>query len=478
MSKPAITVEGLSKAYRIGLKEEIPDTIFQAATGWVRAPWRNLRRLRRLNTFAGASATGRDEERGRGGEGERGSANGNGNGHWEAGQGESVKGRGPIDEADLIWALKDVSFEVGEGEVVGIIGRNGAGKSTLLKVLSRITEPTRGEVRIRGRVSSLLEVGTGFHPELSGRENIYMNGTILGMTKREIDRKFDEIVDFSGVEKFLDTPVKRYSSGMNVRLAFSVAAHLEPEILIIDEVLAVGDFEFQRKCLGKMQDVAGAGRTVLFVSHNMAAVLNLCFRGIVLSGGAVTNSGMISTVVDNYLQSGIDATFGGTGACAANRRAGTGQVAITDAQICSVRGESLRSIRAGEPFRIVFRLRSAKSANCVGAPTTNVAVGIGIFDQHGRRVCGMNSVDTAGMSLQMQSGSECTAQCEIASPNLAPGRYHLNLLAKDADSNVLYDCVENALVLSIEPSDVFGTGRTGGGFSVMYLVPEWDFQLS
>jgi lipopolysaccharide transport system ATP-binding protein len=189
------------------------------------------------------------------------------------------------DEVEEFWALTDVSFEIKRGEVVGIIGRNGAGKSTLLKVLSRITEPSKGRVEIRGRVASLLEVGTGFHPELTGRENIYLNGAILGMTRAEIRRKFDEIVAFAEVEKFLDTPVKRYSSGMYVRLAFAVAAHLEPEILVVDEVLAVGDAEFQQKCLGKMKDVAGRGRTVLFVSHNMAAIQALCSRGVVLQGG-------------------------------------------------------------------------------------------------------------------------------------------------------------------------------------------------
>ncbi|MFN5334310.1 MAG: ABC transporter ATP-binding protein, partial [Bacteroidota bacterium] len=186
-------------------------------------------------------------------------------------------------DSDYVWALRDINFEVEHGEVLGIIGRNGAGKSTLLKILSRTTAPTTGSVKIKGRVASLLEVGTGFHPELSGRENIFLNGAILGMTKREIERKFDEIVDFAGVERYIDTPVKRYSSGMYVRLAFAVAAHLEPEILIVDEVLAVGDAEFQKKCLGKMKDVSvNEGRTVLFVSHNMAAVANLCSKAIVM----------------------------------------------------------------------------------------------------------------------------------------------------------------------------------------------------
>jgi lipopolysaccharide transport system ATP-binding protein len=205
------------------------------------------------------------------------------------------------DTTEEFWALKDVSFEVKRGEVVGIIGRNGAGKSTLLKVLSRITEPTEGQVTIEGRVASLLEVGTGFHPELTGRENIYLNGAILGMTRVEIKRKFDEIVAFAEVEKFLDTPVKRYSSGMYVRLAFAVAAHLEPEILVVDEVLAVGDFEFQKKCLGKMSDVANSGRTILFVSHNMGSIASLCQTAIHLKNGRIATTGPIRDVIDSFL---------------------------------------------------------------------------------------------------------------------------------------------------------------------------------
>lgn len=201
----------------------------------------------------------------------------------------------------ILWAVKDISFDVKKGEVLGIIGRNGAGKSTLLKILCRITDPTKGRARIRGRISSLLEVGTGFHQELTGRENVYLNGTILGMTKAEVKRKFDEIVDFSGVERFIDTPVKRYSSGMKVRLAFSVAAHLEPEILIIDEVLAVGDADFQKKCLNKMEDVGQQGRTVLFVSHNMPAVSRLCDRAVLLENGQVVENGRTDDVIVKYL---------------------------------------------------------------------------------------------------------------------------------------------------------------------------------
>jgi lipopolysaccharide transport system ATP-binding protein len=215
-----------------------------------------------------------------------------------------VRGRQIVqgDEVEEFWALKDVSFEVGRGEVVGIIGRNGAGKSTLLKILARITEPTEGRVTIRGRVASLLEVGTGFHPELSGRENIFLNGAILGMTRAEIKRKFDEIVAFAEVERFLDTPVKRYSSGMYVRLAFAVAAHLEPEILVVDEVLSVGDAEFQKRCLGKMSEVAGGGRTVLFVSHNMGAVKALCGRGVVLQNGRTAFDGSTEQAISQHLR--------------------------------------------------------------------------------------------------------------------------------------------------------------------------------
>lgn len=207
--------------------------------------------------------------------------------------------------SDYVWALRDINFEVQQGEVLGVIGRNGAGKSTLLKILSKVTTPTNGQVRIRGRIASLLEVGTGFHPELSGRENIFLNGAILGMTKQEIQLKFDEIVDFSGVERYIDTPVKRYSSGMYVRLAFAVAAHLEPDILIVDEVLAVGDAEFQKKCLGKMKDVSERdGRTVLFVSHNMLAIKNLCYKAVFLDNGMIKYSGLVQDTLNEYMLNG------------------------------------------------------------------------------------------------------------------------------------------------------------------------------
>lgn len=274
MSDKAIVVENLSKIYRIGAQVEKSESIVSAVGSFVRSPLINFRRYRSLYNFDDVLST-------------------------------ADKGAG---RDDILWALRDVEFEVTEGEVVGIVGVNGAGKTTLLKVLSRITPPTTGLARSRGRVSSLLEVGTGFHPELTGRENVYLNGTILGMRKKQIDQKFDEIVDFSGIEQFLDTPVKRYSVGMRVRLAFAVAAHLEPEILIIDEVLAVGDAEFQRKCLSKMETVGQSGRTVLFVSHNMAAVTRLCQRGILLDAGTVVADGPAAEVVSQYLSAGQGTT--------------------------------------------------------------------------------------------------------------------------------------------------------------------------
>ena len=252
------------------------------------------------------------------------------------------------DSREDFWALKDISFEIKQGERVGIIGRNGAGKTTVLKLLSRITEPTTGRIEITGRVASLLEVGTGFHPELTGRENIFLNGAILGMSKAEIKMKFDEIVSFAEIEKFLDTPVKRYSSGMYVRLAFAVAAHLEPEILIVDEVLAVGDAQFQKKCLGKIEDVGKAGRTVLFVSHNMSAVSSLCDRGIVLSEGKLLYDGATPAAISNYLIFGTDAVY--------TRRDAylPAHPVITKAWFENASGEPTTRYYAGEPVSLVI----------------------------------------------------------------------------------------------------------------------------
>lgn len=262
----AIIVENLGKQYHLGLKEERHDSLLKSAGAWLSSPVKNFRRLRRLSGV-------HDDE-----------------------------------AADILWALRDVSFTIDRGEVVGIVGRNGAGKSTLLKILSRITPPTEGRVILNGRVSSLLEVGTGFHPELTGRENVYLNGTILGMRKSEVDRAFDEIVAFAEVEKFIDTPVKRYSSGMRMRLAFAVSAHLQSDILLVDEVLAVGDAAFQEKCLNKMEGVVKVGRTVLLVSHNMQVIQRLCNRALLFQNGQLAASGPPAAIVDHYLSDALAAS--------------------------------------------------------------------------------------------------------------------------------------------------------------------------
>ncbi len=307
----AIRVERLSKRYRIGLQEERHHTLVGTVLRLAAQPVRNLRRLRNLTAF------GDDEQ----------------------------------DAEDIIWALKDVSFEVKRGEVVGVIGRNGAGKSTILKILSRITYPTDGMVEISGRVGSLLEVGTGFHPELTGRENVYLNGTLLGMRKAEVDRKFDEIIEFSGVAKFIDTPVKRYSSGMKVRLAFSVAAHLDPEILLVDEVLAVGDVGFQKKCLGKIRDVAQEGRTVLFVSHAMQAVRNLCDRTLYVESGKLVSDGPTHAVIRNYLTGG-DVRRTVRAWHDAGSRPGDEMFKLKAVKILDGNGTSLPIFRTSESIRI------------------------------------------------------------------------------------------------------------------------------
>ncbi len=270
----AISVESLSKIYRLGVERHTQDNMATAIASFFRNPLANYRRYRSLYDFSDVDLVNLEDG-------------------TESGSRD-----------DILWALRDVSFEVPCGQILGIVGHNGAGKSTLLKILSRITAPTSGRARIQGRVGSLLEVGTGFHQELTGRENVYLNGTILGLRKREVDSLFDEIVDFAGVEKFLDTPVKRYSSGMKVRLGFAVAAHLNPEVLIVDEVLAVGDAEFKRKCLGKMESIGEEGRTILFVSHNMPQVTRLCNRVLMMENGKIVKDGGPHEVVEAYLSSG------------------------------------------------------------------------------------------------------------------------------------------------------------------------------
>jgi lipopolysaccharide transport system ATP-binding protein len=346
------------------------------------------------------------------------------------------------------WALKDVSFEVWPGEVVGVIGRNGAGKSTLLKILSRITSPTKGRVELFGRVASLLEVGTGFHPELTGRENIFLNGAILGMSKAEIRRKFDEIVSFAEVEQFIETPVKRYSSGMYVRLAFAVAAHLEPEILIVDEVLAVGDVKFQAKCLGKMQDVAGSGRTVLFVSHNMGAVQSLCSRCLYLREGAIAADDTTENAIAAYLRN-----FLPTAMSLSQRtdREGNGAVRFEEVQVLgATTGSKFAPVVTGGPLRILLDVRSdtAYSAQSVEAA-------VAISDRNGNRVTTFATVFVqAAIALEPPLTQFV---CEIDELPLAPGEYSLYLWI--AINGKTADRVENAARFTVHESDFYGSGR-------------------
>jgi len=348
----------------------------------------------------------------------------------------------------ILWALKDVSFEVAPGDVIGIIGRNGAGKSTLLKVLSRIAEPTTGRVELYGRVASLLEVGTGFHPELSGRENIFLNGSILGMTRKEIETKFDEIVAFAEVEKFMDTPVKRYSSGMYVRLAFAVAAHLEPEILIVDEVLAVGDAAFQKKCLGRMRDVASTGRTVIFVSHNMAAVSSLCSKAMVLWEGKVEYPlGSVEGAIQQYLSQVHKITK--TKLADRTDRQGNGKVRIKDFVTCDKQGNELEYLATGQEvdFRIYY---SSNEANL-----QNVSVAIGI-SSNSLGFVSMLSNQVAGDTFE-SIARDGYFTCKIKKLPLAPGSYTANLTIRAND--VILDWIQQAVTLVVEPGDFYGTGR-------------------
>jgi lipopolysaccharide transport system ATP-binding protein len=357
--------------------------------------------------------------------------------------------------ADLthsIWALQDVSLSVKKGEVVGIIGHNGAGKSTLLKILSRITDPTHGEIAYRGRLGALLEVGTGFHPELTGRENVYLNGAILGMKRAEINARFDEIIGFAGVEQFVDTPVKHYSSGMYVRLAFAVAAHLEPEILIVDEVLSVGDAEFQKRSLGKMQDVAGSGRTVLFVSHNMAAVASLCDRGVLLDHGSVTAIGTSEDVIKTYQDSIADRT---AYIPLTDRRDRTGSGALRYTRIAfrsMYDGVTLEnnSATSGQPLQI--RLGYQTKDNM---PLHNVTIALHISDYLGRRLITCFTEYTGDSFKIIPAHGEFI--CEIPRLNLTAGHYQIELGSRV--NGVVADRIVSAGTLDVLGGDFYETGK-------------------
>ena len=349
------------------------------------------------------------------------------------------------------WAVRDVSFDVRRGQVLGLIGRNGAGKSTVLKMLSRITVPTEGRAELYGRLGSLLEVGTGFNTELTGRENVYLNGAIMGMGHAEIDRKFDAIVDFSGVEKFIDTPVKRYSSGMYVRLAFAVAAHLEPEILIVDEVLAVGDAAFQKKCLGKMDSVAKEGRTVIFVSHNMAAVQHLCTHGIVLGEGSIAFQGSAVDASEYYLGSAISRTHGRADLTVHSGRSADCSPVIKALGLCAPDGKPgyVDSVRPGDDllFEIHFDTGDRVLDNAV----------LGVQSALGERVFTVGARFSREFRWKMQGAGVLT--CRVPRAALAPGEYRVMVAMGRRINPQDVDCVEDALTFRVETLDYFGTGE-------------------
>jgi len=366
-------------------------------------------------------------------------------------------------EGEQIWALRDVDFQVGQGEALGIIGRNGAGKSTLLKILTRVTAPTLGEIKIKGRIASLLEVGTGFHPELTGRENIFLNGAILGMSRGEISRKLDEIVDFSGVEKFIDTPVKRYSSGMYVRLAFAVAAHLESDILVVDEVLAVGDAEFQKKCLGKMSDVTSEGRTVLFVSHNMGAIESLCQRVMYIDIGNIKGDGPASQIISQYLSQNAQNSPSIDLSTHPGRRPGMKPILLR-AQYIAEDGSINSSFQSGD--NVTFDITLDPKKDDYLYPSISIAV----FNHVGVLVCKLSSEIQSTISWDLLQRK--SIRCIWPDCRLAPGRYHINF--GFANKTEVIDYVEYAAVLDIHESDLYGTGK----YSTGLLLPHVEWRIN
>jgi ABC-type polysaccharide/polyol phosphate transport system ATPase subunit len=417
MSSLAIRVESLSKQYRKGAARSRKDrpTLREAIATSLSAPFQNLRTIRGL----GAS--------------------------------------GQPDAAELVWALRDISFELREGEVLGIVGGNGAGKSTLLKILSKITEPSSGRAEVLGRVGSLLEVGTGFHSELTGRQNVYLNGAILGMSRREIAQKFDEIVDFSGVAAFIDTPVKRYSSGMQVRLAFAVAAYFEPDIMIVDEVLAVGDAEFQRKCLGKMDAAASDGRTVLFVSHNINAVQRLCTRCILLKSGRLVADGTVADVTRQYVTDSMDASVVAPPErwiqLQNTARQGSGEARFD--RVCYASDNPTVAFRAYSGGTVEFLIEIYSDAE-----RRANSLAVTLYDQNGTKLVNADTIEI-GHHVQLRHGRTVVA-CRISALHLRPGIYVVGLWLAD-DPGRVYDHIPAALLLDVADVQIHSFGGRGPG---------------
>ena len=420
MSDLVIRVENLGKRYRIGARKKQANTLRESLQNLVASPFDYLR-----STL-----------------------------------------RGPSEE-EIIWSLKDVSFEVKQGEVVGIIGRNGAGKTTLLKVLSRITEPTEGRAILNGRVASLLAVGTGFHPELTGRENIYLNGAILGMKRAEIERKFDEIVAFAEIEKFMDTPVKHYSSGMYVRLAFAVAAHLEPEILLVDEVLAVGDAAFQKKCLGKMGDVAREGRTVLFVSHNMPAVEHLCSRAVLLNEGRLVADDKATRTISHYLQTASAYSNNGL-AYSVNRDLFKTyrhpDIQITDIALLSPSGEPLQIFGTGDPLVLRIHYEAKRQF-------ASQAFVVHMNNHFGQRVVQLNTTPISGYPITHLAHKGCV-DLVIESLPLTAGRYYFDVgFVREKTEWIIK--LEEVIALDVGLKDVYGSGMALDNSRGVVVVPHY-----
>jgi lipopolysaccharide transport system ATP-binding protein len=422
MAVPAIRVEEVSKWYRLGTERSHTALLYEQLGEALRAPFRVARRRR------------------------------------------SPERAEPRD--DGIWALRDINFDLRKGEALGLIGRNGAGKSTLLKLLSRITLPTHGRLELRGRIATLLEVGTGFHPELTGRENIYLNGAILGMKRAEIAKKYDEMVEFSGVERFLETPVKRYSSGMFVRLGFSVAAHLDPDILLVDEVLAVGDTEFQGKCLGKMRDAASQGRAVVFVSHNLAAVQRLCTRALLIEGGEIQMDGVPDQVVERYMAITRPGSGGGVATIPENvDRVGSGEARLRRVVLHDAARNPVDTVGFGQPLRVTATYE-------VLAPLADVYFEVGIFSADGTRFATAQSVDCGRPSLDVSDGW-CEVSAEI-SLDLLPHEFHLGL-GVHRMTGATIDTVERALSFTVSNDSSGGDRYQWPEGETAYVRPESRF---
>jgi len=425
----AINVDNISKCYRLGVKDEMSDTFGATVINFLKSPLKNYRKYRSLYKF------------------------------------DDVDPDNEHEFSDILWALKNVSFDVKRGESIGIIGRNGSGKSTMLKVIAKITTPTKGYAQVNGRISSLLEVGTGFHPELTGKENIYLNGTILGMRKKEIDTKLEEIIAFSGVEKFIETPVKRYSSGMRVRLAFSVAAHLEPEILLIDEVLAVGDAEFQKKCLGKMGEVTRQGRTVLFVSHQMAAVEQLCHRVIWLNQGSVVSSGPSTEIISKYLNDGPANKIGPGGDLSAIPREPNLEPIIVGGTINQEPFQEHHFVNPLKPLRVELELK---------IPRSFMRCNFAINFKNIKEEC-IYSVNTRWVmgKIDLKEKGSYKIVCEVDELPLAPNTYQLFLVARS--NNDIIDRLEKVVTIEVARDDVYGTGELPDKFQGYFLSKaQWD----